>query len=281
MPRRTRHGFTLIELSIVLVIIGLIVGGVLVGQDLIKAAEVRAQISQIEKYNTAVNTFQAKFNCLPGDCANAADFGFPARGQYAGEGDGNGVLQGVINNSCCGVAVGDLQAAGETVVFWVDLSMAELISGGFNTATSNNPPASITGSDIALYLPPAKIGHETSVYVWSPQGINSFGIAAIYSIPTGLNFGATIPVIDAYNIDQKIDDGLPTSGRVTTQVTMGSGNDDWVGQNNNAWPTLPAKVSRTASSCFDNGNVVGAPFTYTLAKNNGAGTNCALAFQFQ
>jgi prepilin-type N-terminal cleavage/methylation domain-containing protein len=45
-------GFTLIELSIVLVIIGLIVGGVLVGQDLVKAAGVRATISQIEKFNT-------------------------------------------------------------------------------------------------------------------------------------------------------------------------------------------------------------------------------------
>ena len=54
-------GFTLIELSIVLVIIGLIIGGVLVGRDLIAAAQVRAQISQIEKYQTAVNTFRGKY----------------------------------------------------------------------------------------------------------------------------------------------------------------------------------------------------------------------------
>ena len=60
-------GFTLIELSIVLVIIGLIVGGVLVGQDLIKAAEIRATVSQVEGYNSAVNTFRLKYNGLPGD----------------------------------------------------------------------------------------------------------------------------------------------------------------------------------------------------------------------
>src|SRR3984885_3925644 len=73
--------FTLIELSIVLVIIGLIVGGVLVGQDLIKAAEIRATVSQIEKYNTAANTFQTKYNALPGDvpAAQAASFGMVAR----------------------------------------------------------------------------------------------------------------------------------------------------------------------------------------------------------
>src|SRR3954463_15618522 len=65
-------GFTLIELSIVLVIIGLIVGGILVGQDLIKAAEIRATVGQIEKYNSAVNTFRTKYNGIPGDLSGSA-----------------------------------------------------------------------------------------------------------------------------------------------------------------------------------------------------------------
>ena len=74
-----KKGFTLIELSIVLVIIGLIAGGVLIGRDLINAAAIRAQISQIEKIQTAVNTFRGKFNALPGDMGTAIanQFGFP------------------------------------------------------------------------------------------------------------------------------------------------------------------------------------------------------------
>ncbi len=52
MKQNQQSGFTLIELSIVLVLIGLIVGGVLVGQDLIRAAKLRAQIGQIEKFNS-------------------------------------------------------------------------------------------------------------------------------------------------------------------------------------------------------------------------------------
>lgn len=61
MHNRTHQSaFTLIELSIALVIIGLIVGGVLVGQDLIKAAELRQQAVQINNLNTAVTTFRLK-----------------------------------------------------------------------------------------------------------------------------------------------------------------------------------------------------------------------------
>ena len=76
-----RGGFTLIELSIVLVIIGLLAGGVLVGRDLIAAAALRSQITQIEKYNAAANTFRAKYGFLPGDLpANqAAALGFATR----------------------------------------------------------------------------------------------------------------------------------------------------------------------------------------------------------
>ena len=66
--------FTLVELSIVLVIIGLIIGGVMVGQDLINAAKIRQQITQLEQIETQINTFKVKYNCLPGDCANATDF---------------------------------------------------------------------------------------------------------------------------------------------------------------------------------------------------------------
>src|SRR3984885_348580 len=86
--KEKEKGFTLIELSIVLVIIGLIVGGVLVGQDLIRAAQVRATVTQIEKYNSAVNTFRGKYGALPGDlnAGTAATFGFAARGPGVGQG---------------------------------------------------------------------------------------------------------------------------------------------------------------------------------------------------
>ncbi len=86
----SRYGFTLIELSLVLVIIGLLVGGVLVGRDLIETASLRAYISQIQKYNAAVNAFKLKYNCVPGDCASASSYSLGSNG------NGNSMITGVI-----------------------------------------------------------------------------------------------------------------------------------------------------------------------------------------
>lgn len=89
--RITRAGFTLLELSIVLVIIGLVIGGILVGRDLIIASQLRAHISQMERFNSATNTFKLKYNCLAGDCPNATNFGFTDNG------NNNGLVSGAIN----------------------------------------------------------------------------------------------------------------------------------------------------------------------------------------
>src|SRR4051812_46022246 len=123
MGTHFRNGFTLIELSIVLVIIGLVIGGILVGQDLVKAATYRAQISQIEKYNAAVNSFQVKYGYLPGDLtgSEASAIGFITRSGAAGHGDQNGFIE-----SCSSprnfLADGIYAIGCETTLFWSDLS---------------------------------------------------------------------------------------------------------------------------------------------------------------
>ena len=65
MTNSSQRGFTLVELSIVLVIIGLIVSGVLVGQELIRGARTRAQVTQLQKFDTAIGAFTTLF-AIPG-----------------------------------------------------------------------------------------------------------------------------------------------------------------------------------------------------------------------
>jgi prepilin-type N-terminal cleavage/methylation domain-containing protein len=314
-------GFTLIELSIVLVIIGLIIGGIVAGQEMIGAAAVRAQISQIEKYNSAVNTFYVKYGYLPGDVPDpyASQFGFAARGAFPGEGDGNGRLDGIDSNNM-GAIDCDAPFAGEQAMFWVDLSVAKLIEGGFNTATPVAIPGLISGSSVSLYFPAATIGRGNYITVFSggwlcvagsgnensgppyDDGLNYFSVAVIGSNqnpylwnenPWGAASGngdAGMTVAESYSIDNKIDDGLPQSGRVMAyDVTW----EFWASGNQtanccNADPSGGPVVAGdgvatppTSITCFDNGSVGGATEKYSVGYQNGINVNCALIFKME
>ena len=83
--QRTKNGFTLIELSIVIVIIGLIVAGVVGGQALVRQSKLRSIITDHQKIQTSMNAFKLEYNYLPGDIPNASDYW---SGEVDGDGDG-------------------------------------------------------------------------------------------------------------------------------------------------------------------------------------------------
>jgi len=289
------HGFTLIELSIVLVIIGLIVGGVLVGRDLIGAAGGRAQISQIERYQTAVNTFRGKYGFLPGDIKDpeASQFGFAARDVYAGQGDGNGIIEGV---SCegSGCNAGTNITSGEIAVFWNDLAVAGLISEKLTTATQTFVPVA-NGVAVSLYMPRATVGNENYVHVWSKGGVNYFAISSYTHMGWAMGDAyASMPVRQAAYIDAKMDDGLPQTGNVLAQyltwesthvgVTWAAGGTVNVGgwlATSTVGASPGTAAAANATTCYDNGNSAGATMQYSLSQSNGNGVNCALSFRFQ
>lgn len=88
MNIKSQQGFTLVEIAIVLVIIGLLLGGVLGGQQLIASARVKSQIQEIQAISAAINTYQDRFNALPGDDRNAAA-NTGVAGLRRGNGDGS------------------------------------------------------------------------------------------------------------------------------------------------------------------------------------------------
>lgn len=311
-----QHGFTLIEVSIVLVIIGLITGGVLVGRDLISAATMRAQIAQIEKFNTATRTFQGKYGYLPGDIPNpaASQFGFATRGAYAGEGDGSGLIEGNYGNAV-GSNYGTMETTGEPAMFWVDLSQAGLIEGRFNSASSTAPLGpDVTGAGVNAYLPQAKIGTGNYIAVWSGgwqentlpppgDGANYFSISGIICLSdtSFVSANTTLSVQQAYAIDKKTDDGAPQSGNIValyvnnsvpvwsmhTVMTACGGLYVSGAQNASFGPTTAATAG-WAGSCYDNSTsasgtpgVNGTSQHYSVEINSGAGLNCALSFKFQ
>jgi len=274
-----------------MVVIAAIIGGILVGRDLIKGAEVQAEVSQIQKYDSATNTFKNKYNGLPGDLPNpyASQFGFAARGNNPGQGNGDGILEGWTGSA----GWGWLPGSGETATFWVDLSHAGLIDQSFSTASETNAPASTvtatTTPNIAAYMPQAKIGGGNYVYVWSTSNnsgyasnypANYYGIAAVNQILTNgkISSSPNIPVGQAAAIDKKIDDGFPLSGSV--QAIMVTNDPYWIEGNDILYSSTPpsaSNLSPSSTNCFDNGGNSANPTVYSTEYNGGTGLNCAIS----
>jgi hypothetical protein len=252
----------------VLVVIGLIIGGILVGRDLIKASEVTAQISQIQKYSSAVNTFRNKYGGLPGDLqVNLANqFGFTAGNGTQGQGNGNGLIEGVSTTymgiDCC-----------EAAMVWTHLGVAGLIDGEFNTASWTGGPNTALSTVFPLYFPTAKIGNGNYVYVYTYNGANWFGVSGLNDLwPAGnITISFAMTPLAAYNIDKKIDDGMPTTGTVLAVFPAASGL-----MTQQAAPNQPAD---NIYSCYNTGGTGG--YSISTSASGGNLNNCALSFKFE
>lgn len=208
--RQNRKGFTLVELAIVIVIIGLIVGGVLVGQDMIGAAEIRSTIAQIQSYDSAKNTFKDKYGMLPGDGRNLGDFGFTPGTNAEGISDGDGRLEG------CGAD--EFILGCETALYWMNMSEANLIGFAPEFGTGDEDTAFDNSADAEEdYLPEISIGSGNFLHAYGLNGLNYYLLANI-SVANDGSSGVTsadaVSPIQAENIDRKMDDGRPNAGSV-------------------------------------------------------------------
>lgn len=215
-----KSGFTLVELAIVLVIIGLIVGGVLAGSDLIKAATIRSGVNQVNQYNTAALAFQNKYNGLPGDLANATAntaLSVTTMATTTGAGDGNGLVQGL---SAAGTACTSTYCLpGEPSIFFPSLLSANLIG---DTLTSPNLNPGSTAFTAVSAFPASKLAGNL-ITVTAVNGLNYFlidgitGTASGYTT-TGFTIAAGLSPLQASQIDGKIDDGNGVAGTVLAVV---------------------------------------------------------------
>ena len=195
-----KAGFTILELALVMVIIALVIGGVLVGQDMISNAEVRATVSQIEKYNAALNTFRTRFNAIPGDLDAALHPGLltdTVAGTGVGQGDGNRLLE------ADGGGLTDMN--GELTMFWQHLSEAQLIDGSFNGLQ--------TAATMLETFPRAKV-FRIGIGVYSTNGLNYYQIGATSTTTAAAVYAGGLTTLEALNIDNKMDDGRPNAGTV-------------------------------------------------------------------
>lgn len=215
------RGFSLVELSIVLVILGLLTGGTLGGQALIRAAELRAVPTEFNRYATAVQTFRDKYFALPGDMRNASAFWGAADGS-TGVTNACKTVAAAGTATCNGDGNGQLQALSYTVEpfrFWHHLANAGLIEGTYSgitdgtndaSATANNSPRGKIATSLwyAGYMAPVTGG--TTFFDGNYDSYFQFGLPASSN---GLPWGGFATPEEAWNIDTKMDDGRPAAGK--------------------------------------------------------------------
>jgi len=221
-----RHAFSLVELSIVLVILGLLTGGILGGQALIRAAELRSVSTDVAKYKTAMATFRDKYLQNPGDITNATAFWGAADG-----GDG-------LNSDCRGAETLDQRTCngnGDGIIsphpdheyarLWQHLSNAGLIEGRY-IGTGTSYVTSCNTSTGGCVYPGAKLGagslwvmmeHVSVGYTYSYYN-NKNALMLTNSVVNPI-LGGTLKPEDAYNIDMKMDDGRPGLGSIMASRT--------------------------------------------------------------
>ncbi len=233
------RGFTLVELSIVIVIIGLIVAGVTAGQSLVRQAQLNKVITEVSSYRVAFNSFILQYGNPPGDLINAQSF-WPA----SANGDGNGK----VNNTW---------ATNEHLYTWNQLGLSGLIPANYAgngwVVGVNMAPAAIGGN--SGYI----IQHEGWYYASPRYNLaNRITIGGSINSCCGyaMNGGANLIAKEAAAIDTKMDDGIPSGGKV-----------------------FAAAAGSAASTGCTSSGVATASATYLLTEN--VKYSCRLSFTLQ
>ena len=137
MMKKQQAGFTLIEIAIVLVIIGLLLGGVLKGQEMINNSKIKRAVNDFNGVSAAIYSYLDRYGALPGDEANAST---TARWGVAG-GNADGVIAGGCTN----------MGGQETAYLWVHLRNSGLIAGATsNDALGRQRPGNAFGGAICI-----------------------------------------------------------------------------------------------------------------------------------
>ena len=191
--KKTQRGFTLVEIAIVLVIIGLLLGGILKGQEMITQAKIKNVIADITGVSAAMYGYQDRYRALPGD-----DKGSTRWSLTPPVSAGNGVIEGMYASAT---------ATDESRLFWDHLRRAGFVGG----AGTENPFNAVSG----------KMGVQTGDGAGGTIGV--LGIAGNSQHFIGLILcTANLPDKIAISVDSQMDDGKGDAGSV--RAMKGSGN---------------------------------------------------------
>ena len=198
----TEAGFTLVEIAIVMVIIGLLLGGILKGQEMITQAKIKNIINDFNGVTVAVTSYQDRYRAIPGDDQNATTRWTT---QAPGKGNGDGVMLGKYKDNDTGGTGGAPADLKESNLFWQHLRIAGFVPGLTTGTGSGTPPPNAAGGIVGVEN--ATVG---------TKGLGFTGLTVCSS---------NIPDKVAIAMDTQIDDSNSATGQVRAQL-QGTANPD-------------------------------------------------------
>lgn len=208
-----QQAFSLVELAIVLVILGLLIGAILGGKALIRAAELRTVTRDINNYSTAIYSFRDKYQGLPGDITNATSF-------WGTDPDGcpTNTVRTAKTTTCNGNGDGQVNLQLEAFHSWQQLADAGMIEGSF---TGQPGAASTVDADPGSNVPALKFNSGQGCITYNQLLAGAYyyyGTGGnVFMIGLGTSWECIEPFFtpeEAWNIDTKLDDGKPGTGRL-------------------------------------------------------------------
>lgn len=204
---RNDKGFTLIELSVVIVIIGLIVAGIVAGQALVKQARFKSTLTEMEKADQAIMAFFLQYDALPGDMKNAFNYWGASCDATAsncnGDGDKDVELTGSANSN-------------ESYRAWQHLSLANIYPGTFTGIGYGTGDQANIGQNV-----PEMPIDQSGVSIISNSLGNTLQIGS--ELANNYTREDILSAADLASIDNKFDDGNPSHGRIRGQRGGGVG----------------------------------------------------------
>jgi prepilin-type N-terminal cleavage/methylation domain-containing protein len=196
-----QSGFTLVEIAIVLVIIGLLLGGILKGQELINSAKVKNLAGDFKTVPLYIYGYQDRFKAIPGDDGRAIT-NLPSGTSPAPSADDNGNANGLINGEWNAEAA-TLAAASESAKFWRAVRATNFAAGPTDIAATGYFPQNVEGG---------RIGITSANTAQTPIT----GMSGTYVFCSSTILGKY-----AKQLDTTLDDGNTASGsiRVRTQIS--------------------------------------------------------------